>query len=151
MVSFGSNARIDVGPSEFRLEHPEIDPARVVGMFPTVNLYETGRDEIQNYFLWILLERIPRPIAAAVLLDNWRPGETAFGTFLPGLFHARYPIVNETRRQSTPGIYDEAEHVFCARLSHDNRYVGVLMFPVRRRRPDTTPSFPDCEGGRPRQ
>src|SRR2546425_225727 len=39
------NARIDVGPSEFRLEHPEIDPARVVGMFPMVNLHETGRQD----------------------------------------------------------------------------------------------------------
>src|SRR5713226_1209329 len=52
------NARIDIGSSEFRLEHPEIDPARVVAMFPAINLHDPGRnDEIQNYFLGVLLER----------------------------------------------------------------------------------------------
>jgi len=78
----------DIGSSEFRLEHPEIDPARVVAMSPAINLHDAGRnDEIQNYFLGILLEKIPRPIATAVLLDNWKPGETAFETYFPGLFH----------------------------------------------------------------
>ena len=108
------NARIDVGPSEFRVEHPEIDPARVVAMFPAINLHDAGRnDEIQNYFLGVLLETIPRPIAAAVLLDNWRPGETAFGTYFPGLFHPRYRIVNEARRQSTPGLRRSGTRLLC--------------------------------------
>ena len=65
----------------------------------------------------------------------WRTEAARAGNI--GLFHPRYAIVNETRRQSTPGIYDEAERVFCARLSQDNRYLGALYvkcldtFPLR--------------------
>src|SRR5262249_5691570 len=62
----------------------------------------------------------------AVLLDNWRPGETASATYLPGFFNPRYGIVDATRRQFAPGVYDETEHVFCARMSLDNRYVGAV-------------------------
>jgi hypothetical protein len=114
------NARIEAGSSEFRLEHPEFDPEVVLGMF------EVSDEEIESFFLGLLMEKIERPVAAAVLLDDWNPGETASATFLPGFFYPRYGIVNETRRQRAPGVYDETEHVFCARLSDENRYVGAL-------------------------
>jgi hypothetical protein len=114
------NARIEVGRSEFRLEHPEFDPEVVLGMF------EVSDDEMESFFLGLVMEKIERSVAAAVLLDDWSPGETASATFLPGFFYPRYGIVNATRRQRVPGVYDETEHVFCARLSDENRYLGSL-------------------------
>jgi hypothetical protein len=113
-------ARLEVGSSEFRLEHPEFDPEVVLGMF------EVRDAEIESFFLGLVMEKIERPVAAAVLLDDWNPGETASATFLPGFFFPRYGIVNETRRKCAPGVYDETEHVFCARLSQENRYTGAL-------------------------
>src|SRR5215831_13977229 len=114
------NARIEIGSSEFRLEHPEFDPEVVLGIF------EFSDAEMESFFLGLVMERIERPVAAAVLLDDWSPGETASATFLPGFFYPRYGIVNETRRLRAPGVYDETEHVFCARLSDENRYLGSL-------------------------
>ena len=78
------------------------------------------------FFFGLLIGKIERPIAAAVLLDNWRPGETASATYLPGFFNPRYAIVDATRRQLAPGVYDETEHVFCARMSVDDRYLGAV-------------------------
>jgi hypothetical protein len=115
------NARLEIEDSEFRLDHPEFDPDVVLGMFPDLE-----DAEIESFFLGLLMEKIERPIAAAVLLDNWKPGETAFGTYLPGFFHARYGIVNDTRRQFVPGVYDENERVFCARMSVEDRYDGAV-------------------------
>jgi hypothetical protein len=114
------NASIEAGSSEFRLEHPQFDPEVVLGMF------EVSDAEIESFFLGLVLGKIERPVAAAVLLDDWNPGETASATFLPGFFYPRYNIVNETRRKCAPGVYDETENVFCARLSQENRYTGAL-------------------------
>lgn len=114
-------ARLDGGGSEFTVNHEEFDPDTVLGLFP-----DFPNEEIESFFLGLLMENIARPVAAAVLLDQWNPGERAFATFLPGFFYPRYNIVNETRRQIVPGIYDEAEQVFCARLSHENQYIGAL-------------------------
>jgi hypothetical protein len=89
-------------------------------------MFEVSDAEMESFFLGLVMEKIERPVAAAVLLDDWSPGETASATFLPGFFYPRYGIVNETRRQRAPGVYDETEHVFCARLSDENRYLGAL-------------------------
>jgi hypothetical protein len=114
------DARIEIGSSEFRLEHSEFDPQVVFDMF------EVEDEDIESFFLGLIMGKLERPIAAAVLLDDWNPGETASATFLPGFFYPRYGIVNETRLRCAPGIYDETENVFCARLSEKNRYVGAL-------------------------
>jgi len=113
--------RLESGSIEFRLDHPELEADAVLAMFS-----EVENEEIESFFLGLLMGRIERPIAAAVLLDNWKPGETAFATFVPGFFNPRYHIVNETRRQSAPGVYDEAEHVYCARIAFDSRYIGAV-------------------------
>jgi hypothetical protein len=115
------DARFESGSAEFRLEHPEVEADAILRMFPDID-----DAEIESFFLGVLMGRIERPIAAAVLLDNWKPGETAFATYLPGFFNPRYGIVNETRRQLAAGVYDETEHVFCARVSFDNRYIGAV-------------------------
>ena len=115
------NSRLDTGGSVFSLSHAEFAPQTVFRLFP-----DFGDDEIESFFLGVLMEKISRPVAAAVLLDQWNPGERAFATFLPGFFYPRYSIVNDTRRQILPGVYDDAEHVFCARVSCDNQYIGAL-------------------------
>jgi len=113
-------AELEFEGSVFRLDHPEFDPDRFLG------LWDVDDDEIEGFFLGLLMGQISRPIAAAVLLDSWNAGEAAFATFLPGFFLPRYTIVNETRRQFAPGVYDETDHVFCARMSKGDRYVGAL-------------------------
>jgi hypothetical protein len=113
--------RLEIGSSEFRLEHAEYDPNVVLGVFP-----DFPDAEIESFFLGLLMGKIERSLAAAVLLDKWNPGETQFATFMPGFFHPRYDIVNKLRRQLVPGVYDETEHVFCARVSGENRYIGAL-------------------------
>lgn len=114
-------AKLEGGGSEFAVNHAEFDPETVLGLFP-----DFPDEEIESFFLGLLMEQIARPVAAAVLLDQWNPGERASATFLPGFFYPRYSIVNDTRRQIVPGVYDETEHVFCARLSHENQYIGAL-------------------------
>src|SRR5262245_22318355 len=89
--------QLESGSTEFRLEQPEIDPDAIISMFPDIE-----DEEIESFFLGLLMGKIERPIAAAVLLDNWKPGETAFATYIPGFFNPRYGIVNETRRQFAP-------------------------------------------------
>jgi hypothetical protein len=115
------NSRLEIGSSEFRLEHSEYDPEVVLSVFP-----DFPDSETESFFLGLLMGRIDRQLAAAVLLDQWNPGETQFATFMPGFFHPRYDLVNKLRRQLVPGVYDETEHVLCARLSNENRYLGVL-------------------------
>jgi hypothetical protein len=112
------DAQFESGSAEFCLQHPEFAPDVVLRMFPDID------DEIESFLLGLLMGKIERPIAAAVLLDNWRPGETASARYL--FFNPRYGIVDATRRQLAPGVYDEAEHVFCARISLDNRYLGAV-------------------------
>lgn len=114
-------AILEAGSSEFCLEHPEIDPDVVFGMFP-----DFPDTEIESFFLGLLMEKIARPVAAAVLLNQWNAGERAQATFLPGFFYPRYTIVHQTLRQRGPAIYDETEQVFCARLSGENHYLGSL-------------------------
>jgi hypothetical protein len=115
------NTELEIGSSQFRLEHQEYDPNVVLSVFP-----DFPNEEIESFFLGLLMGKFDRPLAAAVLLDQWTPGETGFATFLPGFFYPRYAIVNKIRRRLVPGIYDETEHVFCARLSQENRYIGAL-------------------------
>src|SRR5437016_2945652 len=72
-------ARIEIESSEFELEHSEFDPEIVFSQYP-----DFPDEEIESFFLGRLMGNIARPLAAAVLLDKWNPGETAFATFLPG-------------------------------------------------------------------
>lgn len=115
------NSRVEIGSSEFRFEQSEYDPEVVLGVFP-----DFDDSEIESFFLGLLMGKIDRHLAVAVLLDPWNPGETQFATFMPGFFHPRYDIVNKLRQELVPAVYDETEHVFCARLSGENRYIGSL-------------------------
>jgi hypothetical protein len=123
------NHRIRAGDCDFRLEHLQFDPARVTQMFPEITPCDPLRahnEDVQKYFVALIRNRIGRRLRVAIILNSRGRGLLGYGTYSPELFVVQSEIIDETERGFLPGISDPAGRVFCAKLSHDDRCLGVL-------------------------
>jgi hypothetical protein len=62
----------------------------------------------------------------SVILNSRGAGLLGYGTYYPELFVVDSDIIDETRSGFLRGISDQTGRVFYAKLSHDDRPVGVL-------------------------
>src|SRR5207237_208330 len=99
------------------------------GIEPRDPLHSDDREkseELKFHLIEVLRGRMNRELQVGIILKTRPRGMLGFGSYYPGLFMLEQDIVDAVQEGFLPAMLHQPERIFCAKLSRENRCLGVL-------------------------